>query len=126
MKLVPIYRCLCDETRLRVLNLLKDGELCVCHIQACLDESQVKISKHLAYLRANGLVEVRRSANWKIYRLPARPSKELSANLACLQDCAQESTVFRADSLRLRKLKAGDEFCPPGIGARKTAALSTK
>jgi ArsR family transcriptional regulator, arsenate/arsenite/antimonite-responsive transcriptional repressor len=124
MKLVQIYRCLCDETRLRVLNLLRDGELCVCHIQACLDEPQVKISKHLAYLRANRLVEVRRSANWMIYSLPTHPSKELAANLACLQDCAQESPVFRTDSRRLKKLKASADCCPPSATPRKPAVHS--
>jgi ArsR family transcriptional regulator len=126
MKLVQIYRCLCDETRLRVLNLLKDGELCVCHIQDCLDEPQVKVSKHLAYLRANGLVEVRRSANWMIYSLPERPSKELSANLACLQDCAGENGVFRGDSQRLRKLRAGEGCCLPGAKAKRTMDPSKK
>ena len=104
MKLVQIYQCLCDLTRLRILNLLNEGELCVCHIQEILGEPQVKISKHLAYLRARGLVASRKQANWMIYRLPAQPSGELSANLACLQDCAREEPVFRADAAKRRKL----------------------
>jgi ArsR family transcriptional regulator, arsenate/arsenite/antimonite-responsive transcriptional repressor len=106
MKLTQIYQCLCDPTRLRILSLLHKDELCVCHIQEILDEPQVKISKHLAYLRAHGLVAARREANWMVYRLPDRPSGELSANLACLQDCAGEDPVFRRDAARLRKLKA--------------------
>jgi ArsR family transcriptional regulator len=117
MKLIQIYRCLCDETRLRILNLLRDGELCVCHLQDSLDEPQVKVSKHLAYLRSNGLVSVRRSANWMIYRLPERPPRELSANLACLQDCARENPIFKADASRLRKLKATADGMPTGCCA---------
>ena len=105
MKLVQIYQCLCDQTRLRILNLLNGGELCVCQIQEILDEPQVKVSKHLAYLRAHGLVVARREANWMVYGLPARPSGELAANLACLQDCAREDPVFRADAARLRRLR---------------------
>jgi ArsR family transcriptional regulator len=105
MKLVQIYQCLCDLTRLRILSLLNAGELCVCHIQEILGEPQVKISKHLAYLRARGLVSSRKKANWMIYRLPARPSGELSANLACLQDCAREDPVFTADAAKLRRLR---------------------
>ena len=105
MKLVQIYKCLCDQTRLRILSLLGEGELCVCHIQEILDEPQVKVSKHLAYLKAHGLVAARREANWMVYHLPARPSGELAANLACLQDCAREGPVFRADAGRLRRLK---------------------
>ena len=103
MSLVQIYQCLCDPTRLRILHLLSQGPLCVCHFQEVLDEPQVKISKHLAYLKANGLVEARRDPNWMIYSLPARRSRELKANLACLQDCVEEDPVFQRDAERLRR-----------------------
>ena len=103
MELVRIYECLCDATRLRILHLLGQGPLCVCHFQAVLDEPQVKVSKHLAYLRTRGLVEVEREGNWMIYRLPARRPPELDANLRCLQDCAREDPVFRRDLARLKK-----------------------
>jgi ArsR family transcriptional regulator len=126
MELVRIYQCLCDLTRLRILNLLNEGELCVCHFQEILGEPQVKISKHLAYLRARGLVASRKKANWKIYALPERRSAELSANLACLQDCAREDAIFRADAARLRKLKktsagTGPACCP---APRRMASVS--
>jgi ArsR family transcriptional regulator, arsenate/arsenite/antimonite-responsive transcriptional repressor len=117
MKLIQIYRCLCDETRLRILNLLHGGELCVCHIQEILGEPQVKVSKHLSYLRARGLVASRRSANWRIYRLPTRPSGELAANLACLRDCAREEPVFGADAARLRRLRRTLGADGPACGA---------
>ena len=104
MELIQIYKCLCDVTRLRVLNVLAQGPLCVCHFQEILGEPQVKISKHLAYLRARGLVEVEREGNWMIYELPVKPSRELKANLACLQDCARENPVFQRDLARLKKL----------------------
>ena len=105
MKLVQIYQCLCDPTRLRILNLLSEGELCVCHVQKILGEPQVKVSKHLAYLRSHGMVRARRSANWMLYGLPEERSPELSANLACLQDCAREDPLFMADAERLRRLR---------------------
>ncbi|MES1194346.1 MAG: metalloregulator ArsR/SmtB family transcription factor [Opitutus sp.] len=104
MELVQIYECLCDVTRLRVLNVLAQGPLCVCHFQEIFGEPQVKISKHLAYLRARGLVEVEREGNWMIYELPARLPRELKANLACLQDCARENPLFQRDVARLKKL----------------------
>ena len=104
MKLVRIYECLCDETRLRLLHVLSQGPLCVCHFQVVLEEPQVKISKHLAYLRKRGLVESERQGNWVMYSLPAKPPRELQANFACLQDCAQENPVFRRDLARLKKL----------------------
>lgn len=103
MNLVTIYECLCDRTRLRILNLLNAGELCVCHFQTILNEPQVKISKHLGYLRKRGLVEAKREGNWMIYRLPRKPSSELEKNLKCLQDCVQEDKVFKQDLARLKK-----------------------
>jgi ArsR family transcriptional regulator len=117
MELVQIYECLCDPTRLRLLHVLAQGPLCVCHFQEILGEPQVKISKHLAYLRARGLVEVERSGNWMIYALPARRSRELTANLACLQDCARENPVFRRDLARWKKLAPKfAESSPCGCG----------
>jgi ArsR family transcriptional regulator len=104
MELVEIYACLCDLTRLRVLHILGQGPLCVCHFQAILGEPQVKISKHLGYLRARGLVTCERDGKWVIYALPAKLPAELEANLACLQDCVRENPVFRRDLARLRKL----------------------
>ncbi len=112
MKLVEIYQCLCDETRLRLLHLLLRGPLCVCHLQSVLGEPQVKISKHLGYLKARGLVTAQRQGNWVIYALPpeAERAPELAANLACLQDCAAESAVFKRD---LTKLAKQDLECSP-------------
>jgi ArsR family transcriptional regulator len=103
--LVQIYQCFCDETRLRILNMLTHGPLCVCHFQELLDEPQVKISKHLGFLRERGLVEVARHQNWMIYSLPQRRSPELEANLCCLQDCVQSHAVFKRDLRRLESLR---------------------
>ena len=51
MELTAFHACLSDPTRLRLVSLLLDGPLCVCHLQDILREPQVKISKHLAYLK---------------------------------------------------------------------------
>ncbi|MGC3990702.1 MAG: metalloregulator ArsR/SmtB family transcription factor [Chthoniobacteraceae bacterium] len=110
MELVQIYQCLCEATRLRIIHLLTHGPLCVCHFQSLLEESQVKISQQLAYLRKHGMVEATRHANWMIYSLPARRSPELEANLKCLQDCAQTDPRFRADLRRLAKMKAESQW----------------
>lgn len=106
MDLVRIYECLCDRTRLRLLALLGGGPLCVCHLQEVLGEPQVKVSKHLAYLKERGLVQARREGNWMVYALPAKPPHELAANLACLQDCTAEDPVFRRDAVKLGKLRS--------------------
>ena len=105
MKLLEIYKCLCDETRLRILHLLTRGPLCVCHFQEILEAPQVAISKHLAYLRRRGMVVAQRHEQWMIYRLPAARPPELDKQLRCLQDCVQSHPVFRSDSRRLEKLR---------------------
>jgi ArsR family transcriptional regulator len=104
MNLVRIYQCFCDRTRLRILHLLTKSPLCVCHFQEILGEPQVKISKHLAYLRSRGMVTTKRQQNWIIYFLPERRADDLERNLKCLQDCVQTEPVFKRDMARLSKL----------------------
>ena len=104
MDLVRIYQCFCDRTRLRILHLLTKSPLCVCHFQEILGEPQVKVSKHLAYLRSRGMVITERKQNWIIYSLAERRADKLEKNLKCLQDCAQTDPVFRRDVERLSKL----------------------
>lgn len=106
MELVRIYECLCHKTRLRILHLLAQTPLCVCHFQEILDEPQVKISKHLAYLRKRGLVESAQEKNWIIYSLPRKRDRELEINLQCLQDCAQTDPLFKRDLKALARLLA--------------------
>jgi ArsR family transcriptional regulator len=106
MKLVQIYRCLCDQTRLRILHLLAQGPLCVCHFQEILRLPQVAVSKHLAYLRGKGLVAAKRHEKWMIYRLPEKAPAELDLQLRCLQDCVQSYPVFREDLKRLQKIRS--------------------
>ena len=106
MKLVQIYQCLCDPTRLRILHLLTKTPLCVCHFQEILGEPQVKVSKHLAYLRERGMVTAERQQNWMIYSLPQKRAAELENNLKCLQDCVQTDPVFKRDLKALAKLRS--------------------
>ncbi len=105
MDLIQIYQCLCDQTRLRIVHLLTQTPLCVCHFQEILDEPQVKVSKHLAYLRERGMVVAERDQNWMIYSLPGKRDCELERNLRCLQDCAKSDAVFKRDLKRLAKLR---------------------
>ena len=126
MSLTRVYECFCDETRLRILHLLGHTPLCVCHFQAILDEPQVKISKHLRYLKARGLVESRQHHNWRIYSLPQKPGPELERHLKCLQDSICEDRLYRADLRRLQRIspQARDiarQCCEPA--AKRTRRL---
>ena len=69
MKFETIFAALADRTRLRLLNLMADGEVCVCFFIEVLDEPQPKISRHLAFLRRAGLVNARREAKWMHYSI---------------------------------------------------------
>ena len=104
MDLIRIYQCFCDRTRLRILQLLTRSPLCVCHFQDILGEPQVKISKHLGYLRRRGMVSTEKEQNWVIYSLPQPQAEELERNLKCLQDCVQTDAVFKRDVEKLSKL----------------------
>jgi ArsR family transcriptional regulator len=64
-----LFRALADRTRLRLLNLIADKEICVCYFVDILQTSQPKISRHLAYLRKAGIVTARRQGRWMHYRL---------------------------------------------------------
>ena len=101
MKLIQIYECLCDETRLRILNLLSKTPLCVSHMQNVLQLTQVKVSKHLIYMKDRKMVEATRYDNWMIYSLAKEACSELEKNLKCLQDCSKEYLVFKNDLKRL-------------------------
>jgi ArsR family transcriptional regulator len=72
------FVALSERTRLRILNLIGDGEVCVCFFVEVLGEGQPKISRHLAYLRRAGLVAARRDGKWMHYRIvtPANPHAE--------------------------------------------------
>jgi DNA-binding transcriptional ArsR family regulator len=104
MDLIQVYQSFCDRTRLRILYLLTRSPLCVCHFQDILSEPQVKISKHLSYLRSRGMVTTKREQNWIIYSLPKQPADELERNLKCLQDCVQTDPAFKRDMEKLSRL----------------------
>jgi ArsR family transcriptional regulator len=131
VELIEVYKCLCDETRLRILHLLSRRPLCVCHFQEILGAPQVKVSKHLAYLRAHGMVETHREGSWIIYSLPKRSSRELTANMKCLQDCCRENPTFKEDLRRMDAALADcasplAECCTPARSMRRAVVTASK
>ncbi|MBK6316059.1 MAG: metalloregulator ArsR/SmtB family transcription factor [Blastocatellia bacterium] len=75
-----LFQALGDRTRLRLLNVIGDDEICVCFFVEALSESQPKISRHLAYLRRAGIVATRRDGKWIHYRV-AEPSNPVAAEI---------------------------------------------
>jgi ArsR family transcriptional regulator len=101
-----LFGAFADETRLRILNLLSAGELCVCDLCEVLDEIQPKVSRHLATLRRAGLVDVRRQGKWKYYSLAEAPSPLHRSLLGCVHSCLGELEELSRDRERLRALEA--------------------
>ncbi|MGD0960610.1 MAG: metalloregulator ArsR/SmtB family transcription factor [Methylomonas sp.] len=116
MEIEKLYKCLCDLQRLRILNLLRQGPLCVCHLQEILDETQVKTSKQLQYMKKLGFVTAKREGNWMVYSLPAPAHPLLLANLSCLLDSSGEYPCFADDlgkrSAILQRFAANRAECP--------------
>lgn len=104
--LAAVYRALADETRLRVLALLGDGEVCVCHIQGGLRLPQPTISRHLAYLRKSGLVEARRQGVWMYYRLAEPASPVVAHVLRAALHALSHAEGVATDAVRLRREQA--------------------
>ncbi len=102
-ELVGVYRALADETRLRILALLRDGEVCVCHIHGGLRLPQPTISRHLAYLRRAGLVHARREGVWMHYRLATPASPVVRHVLDAALHTMTHASTTASDATRLRK-----------------------
>jgi ArsR family transcriptional regulator, arsenate/arsenite/antimonite-responsive transcriptional repressor len=75
-----LFLALADKTRLRLLNLMREDEICVCYFTEVLGESQPKISRHLAYLRNAGVVSARREGKWMNYSIEM-PENPLAAQI---------------------------------------------
>ncbi len=89
---IQFYKCLSDETRLRSMLLIYlENELCVCELMVALDESQPKVSRHLALLRNCGLLTDRRQGQWVYYKINAALPKWA---LTALAETATNNTKF--------------------------------
>jgi ArsR family transcriptional regulator, arsenate/arsenite/antimonite-responsive transcriptional repressor len=91
-----LFRALADPTRLRLLNLIADREICVCYFVEILKTSQPKVSRHLAYLRKAGIVATRRDGKWMHYRL-AIPGDQAAAGIL------RETLRHLKEKLEMRK-----------------------
>ena len=110
--LEKMFRAFADQTRLRILHLLQDGELCVSDIIAILCVPQTKASHHLNYLLAAGLVDVRKQGLWCFYRLGRQRSPLHEKLLECLEHGEAGLPELAADRRRVAEIKASGGCCP--------------
>ena len=106
-----LFAAFADPTRLRILNVLVAGELCVCDVVELLALPQPTVSRHLAHLRRAGLVEVSRAWKFAHYRL-AEPASPVHRNLVgCVRSCfvgVASLDAERAEAVKCVAARADD------------------
>lgn len=95
------FKALADRTRLRLINLMGNDEVCVCFFVAVLGASQPKISRHLGYLRRAGVVAARRDGKWMHYRIVEPPDAHAADLLNKIRIWLQSDREMQRDRMRL-------------------------
>ena len=93
-----MFRAFSDRTRLRILNLLRGGELCVCDLVRVIGAPQPKVSRHLAYLRKAGLVTARKEGLWMYYELAPSKNEFHRKLIECLSCCFTDVPELAEDA----------------------------
>jgi ArsR family transcriptional regulator len=100
--LQDLMLALADTTRLRLLSMMRSREICVCFFTAVVDAPQPTISRHLAYLRAKGLVAARREGKWMHYRMVPPRDRSIARALDAVLNAAAGDPQIQADAKRLK------------------------
>ncbi len=113
---LKVLKALSDETRLRILILVSQEELCVCEVMQTLGMGQSRISRHLNILRDAGLVQARRQGTWMFHRLAEPESSGHCMNMVeILRDWVADSDLVMADLAKLGEClvnRGKDGHCP--------------
>lgn len=99
-----LFKALGDRTRLRLLSLMGDDEVCVCFFVEVLRTNQPKISRHLAYLRRAGVVAARREGKWMHYRIVNPPDPHAARVLQEVRAWLSQDREMQQDRLRLARV----------------------
>ena len=117
------FQALGDNTRLRLLNLMGDQEVCVCFFVEILGGPQPKISRHLAYLRNAGIVAARREGKWMHYRVVMPPHLGATQILRQTLDSLRGEKQMQTDRARLAKACCAPSKYPSIDGAPMPAPI---
>src|SRR5215475_11321748 len=99
-----LFKALADRTRLRLIGLIGDSEVCVCFLVEILKTSQPKISRHLAYLRRARIVATRREGKWMHYRLTEPPDEHAARIFREVRAALSDHHEFQRDREKLLKV----------------------
>ena len=107
LEMETMFMAFADRTRLRLLNLMADDEVCVNFFTEVLGDSQPKVSRHLAYLRNAGLVETRRHGKWIYYSIKWPENEALVHVLRSTLGGLADDPEMRSDKARLSNIDSG-------------------
>jgi ArsR family transcriptional regulator len=119
-----LFTALADRTRLRLLNLMGDDEVCVCFFVEVLQTNQPKISRHLAFLRRAGIVEARRDGLWMHYRIAETGNEDINKILYQTRQAVAKDPEMRADRERMVSVCCGPNLPANIKGAPIPASLA--
>jgi ArsR family transcriptional regulator, arsenate/arsenite/antimonite-responsive transcriptional repressor len=119
------FKALADPTRLRIINLIGDQEVCVCFFVEILNTNQPKISRHLAYLRRAGIVAARREGVWMHYRLSTPRDENAAKVLRDIRDWLEKDNLMQQDSQRLNKICCAPQLPVQLQGSPKPTPLQS-
>ena len=120
------FRALADRTRLRLLNLLRGDEVCVCFFVEILKTNQPKISRHLAYLRRAGVVGARRQGPWIHYRVAEPRDADAARVLKDVMSWLANDKEMQRDRERLEKVCCAPQLPINIQGAPRPVSLASR
>jgi DNA-binding transcriptional ArsR family regulator len=106
--LLAITKALSDETRVRALLTVRDGELCLCQIIDVLGLSPSTVSKHMSVLQQAGLVHRRKEGKWHFYRLADDGDGAATAALRWVLEALKRDPTIREDARNTRAVRRRD------------------
>lgn len=111
MDVVYILKALADENRIRILNILKDNELCVCDIETILGIKQSNASRHLNRLKIAGIIDSEKKSQWVYYRLKDETFVKFPFLSTIINDEMGKISICKEDLELLKKIKASGRTC---------------
>jgi ArsR family transcriptional regulator len=115
-QLEAVCKALADRTRLRILALLGNNEVCVCHIHDSLGLPQPTVSRHLAYLRRAGLVDTRRDGVWMHYQIARSLDPSVRPVVQAAIDAVTRAPATARDRRQFQRAFGGLYVLPTATG----------
>ncbi len=104
--MVEIFKALAEESRLRILSILLENDMCVCELENCLGLKQSNISRHLSALKGSGILESYKRAQWSYYKINNEFIQQNQQLWLYLEEKLKDLSTFKEDNKRMEKCKS--------------------